>query len=246
MVGQSKPNDRLNDLQTPTRAFHNWRVIPMCIAVSALLTGVIVLSGLDWAYFVMVQNLQLFGPLIVADSLGYVFPVLLFAGLFLAAFLAPQKGFGIAGFAVLLSTILALFVSVVLKAFTGRVSPPHHYFGDNLADADNSAGFNLGWMNESILGGWPSSHATIAFACAVTLVFVLPSARRLHLAGLFLATFIGVGVTFGYHWLSEFVSGALIGAGIGLWAGGMMAARMSLARHNNAECDTAQNSHTQR
>lgn len=197
MVGRSKPNERLTGLQARTPGLRNWRVIPIDIPVSAPLTGVFVLSGLDRAYFVMVRRLQLFGALIVADSLGYVFPILMLAGLFLAAFLVPQKGLGIAGFTVLLSTVLALVVSVVPKAFAGRVSPPHHYFGDKLADADNSAGFNLGWMNDSILGGWRSSYATIAFACALTLGSALPSARRLHLNGQFPAAFFGVGVTFG-------------------------------------------------
>jgi len=218
-------------------ANRGWQLVVSSIALAAVLTAILVLSGLDWAYFVLIQNLRLFGPLMVADPFGYAFPVLVVGGLFAGALRVPQMGYGIAGRAVLISTVLALTISMALKAVTGRVSPPHHDFGAALANADNSGGFNFGWMNESILGGWPSSHATVTFAIAVTLVFALPAARGLHLIALILAAGIGIGVTFGFHWLSEFFSGALIGASIGAWVGGSAAERVRRAEHLNADAD---------
>lgn len=204
-----------------------WRLIPASIVAAAILTAIFVLTGLDWAYFVWIQGGHLFGALMAADGFGYVFPVLLVAGLFLAALWAPGRGYGVAGLAALIAAGLALAVSMALKAVSGRVSPPHHTFGADLANADNSGEFRFGFMNEAILGGWPSSHAAVAIAVAVALVAALPGARILHMISFVLAVFIGVGVTFGFHWLSEFFSGALVGASIGIWAGGAAAARIA-------------------
>ena len=221
---------RIDTKETGDRkAIRGWQLVVSGTALAAALTAILVLSGLDWAYFVMIQHLSLFGPLMVADLFGYGFPVLIMAGLFGAALRVPGAGYGVAGLAVLMSTALALGVSMALKAVAGRASPPHHDFGAALAKADISAVFNFGWMNESVLGGWPSSHATVAFAVAVTLVFAVPFARGLHVIALTLAAFIGIGVTFGFHWLSEFLSGALIGAAIGAWVGGSVAERVRRA-----------------
>ena len=163
-----------------------------------------------------------------ADGLGYVFRTLLPAGLILGALLTRQRGYGTAGVAALIAAGLALAVSTALKAFAGRVSPPHHTFGADLANADNSAVFQFGFMNEAILGGWPSSHATVAIAVAVALAAALPGARGLHIINFIIAAVIGIGVTLGFHWLSEFFSGVLIGASIGLWVGSAAAAHMAV------------------
>nr|WP_306266185.1 phosphatase PAP2 family protein [Pararhizobium sp. IMCC3301] len=202
-----------------------WWMILASIAAALLLTALLVMTGMDWAYFVLIQNVGLFGPLMVADGFGYAFPVLLSGGLMLAGVLRPGRGYGFAGVAALIAASLALVVSMTLKAFSGRASPPHHNFGLDLANADNSAAFKFGFMNEALLGGWPSSHATVAFAVAVAVAVALPAARALHHVSFALAAFIGIGVTFGFHWLSEFLSGALIGATIGIWVGSLAAAR---------------------
>jgi membrane-associated phospholipid phosphatase len=95
--------------------------------------------------------------------------------------------------------LLGFSLSTIIKAFTGRTSPPHRHRGEELVLIDNSNGFDFGFMNHQVIGGWPSSHATIAFALAVTLSLVLP--RRWYIqAVLFgIALFIGIGVTFGFH-----------------------------------------------
>lgn len=84
---------------------------------------------------------------------------------------------------------------------------------------DNSRAFNFGFMNEHVIGGWPSSHTTIAFALATTLSLLLPPRFYVRAILFSVALFIGVGVTFGYHWVSEFVAGACLGVAIGLVVG---------------------------
>ena len=95
------------------------------------------------------------------------------------------------------------------------MSPPHHAFGAGLAGADNSAAFQFGFLNQPLIGGWPSSHATVAFAVLVALVLLARRRTYVVIFGTPLALFIGLGVSFGYHWLSEFASGILIGSAVG-------------------------------
>jgi membrane-associated phospholipid phosphatase len=212
-----------------TARFPGWRLVLASIIAAAILTALFVVLGLDWFYFVWIQNMHPFGPLMAADGLGYAFPFLLPLGLIAAAGLRPGRGYFPAAIATLVAAGLAIAVSVALKSLAGRASPPHHTFGADLALADNSAGFDFGFMNEAILGGWPSSHATVAFAATFALAAALPQARGLHYVNFALAAFIGVGVTLGFHWLSEFISGALIGTSIGIWVGHFTATRTALS-----------------
>ncbi len=225
MVSKAATNTFVIKLRRAAGTLQGWWMILASIAAAVLLTAVLVMTGLDWTYFVLVQNMDLSGPLMVADGFGYAFPVLLSGGLMLAGVLRPGRGYGLAGVTALIAGSLALVISMTLKAFSGRASPPHHNFGLDLANADNSAAFKFGFMNEAILGGWPSSHAAVALAIAVSVAVALPGARTLHIVSFAFAAFIGIGVTFGFHWLSEFLSGALIGASIGIWVGSLAAMR---------------------
>jgi membrane-associated phospholipid phosphatase len=121
--------------------------------------------------------------------------------------------------AILYTLLLGITLSTILKAFTGRTSPPHHHHGEALILIDTSRGFDFGFMNHHVIGGWPSSHTTIALALAVVLILLLSVRWYVRLSILVLAVAIGIGVTFGFHWLSEFVAGACLGVVIGLVVG---------------------------
>jgi membrane-associated phospholipid phosphatase len=95
--------------------------------------------------------------------------------------------------------------------FTGRISPPHH----GPFDVDISGAFQFGFMNYQIIGGWPSSHAMVMFALATCVYVLFPESRRLVIGAYLLAFFVGIGVTFGFHWLSEFIAGACFGVIVG-------------------------------
>lgn len=197
----------------------------VAIVVSTLF---LVLSGLDWWYLGVVLALVPQWILFFSDSLGYFIPVFLPLILCTLGYFLQNKLYSIYAQAIVYATILAFSISTTLKIFTGRTSPPHSHKGEELVRIDSSRDFNFGFMQEQILGGWPSSHTTVAFAIAVTLLFMLPVRWYYKACIMFIALFIGIGVSFGWHWLSEFVAGALLGTAIGIVVGEYFKTKMEV------------------
>jgi membrane-associated phospholipid phosphatase len=188
-------------------------------AVAILGTWFLMTTGVDWLYFVYVLNNFSNELLYLTDVLGFIIPGVIFVVSVFILFLDSEKLRRIYAEAAVYAILLSLSLSTILKAFTGRVSPPHHHHGQELILIDNSHGFNFGFMNQAVIGGWPSSHATVAFALAVVFVLLLSKRWYLSMAVLASATFVGLGVTISFHWLSEFVAGACLGTVIGLVVG---------------------------
>lgn len=193
-------------------------VLGLC-ALGGVLTAAIVWSGLDWSYFVWVQTDGPRNLLRPADRAGYFIPVLVPVLFLLGAALFRSWHILRLALASAGAAVLGLAGSMAIKALSGRASPPHHTFGDALQSADNSAGFHFGFMNERLIGGWPSSHATVHFAVAFALFILWAGRPVLQTIPLLVAMCIGLGVTLGYHWLSDMVAGACLGAAIGLTIG---------------------------
>lgn len=187
---------------------------------SAVLTTIfLVLSGFDWKYCVFVLSTMPDKLLLAADISGYVFAVFVPLGLLLAGWLLRNSFYRLYAEAVLFAVVLGFTLSTFIKMFTGRTSPPHSHHGGELILIDNSHTFHFGFMQEQIIGGWPSSHATIMFALATTMIWILPSRWYIRALLFSVALFVGIRVTFGFHWLSEFVAGALLGIAVGLVVG---------------------------
>ena len=149
--------------------------------------------------------------LFIADMLGAFIPIFLPLGLLALGKFRKNHFLRIVGLAGASATIIGFMVSMLIKTFTGRVSPPD----DALVFINNSHQFLFGFMRAQIIGGWPSSHATIAFALATTLAILCKDRTYLKITAFVVALFIGIGVTFGFHWVSEFVAGSLLGIAIG-------------------------------
>lgn len=177
-------------------------------------TAFLVWSGLDWAYLVFVITSVPNAFLYVADGLGFLIPIVLPLALYVGWRFWKSETCRNCSAAALYAVLLGFSLSMAIKLFTGRVSPPHRHRGEELVLVDNSHDFNFGFMETHIIGGWPSSHTTIAFALAVSLALLLPRWYT-WISFILLAAFIGIGVTFGFHWLSEFVAGACLGSVIG-------------------------------
>ena len=195
------------------------RFLPLHLGV-IIVTIILVFSGLDWAYFVYVLSAVPASFLHIADATGFILPSLLMMVSIGILVVSRKKLERLYAEAMIYAILLGITLSTIIKAFTGRISPPHFHYGEAQAMIDNSQAFNFGFLRESVMGGWPSSHATIAFAIAVTLILLLPKRWYVFVTIFAPALFISIGVTFGFHWLSEFIAGTSLGTVIGLVVGG--------------------------
>ena len=117
------------------------------------------------------------------------------------------------GWAIGQAAFIGWFVSAIYKFFTGRVHPAH-MVGDDI-----SREFRFGFYRGGVFWGWPSSHTTVAFAMAVTIVMLFPKQRLLQLLALAYALYIGISVSMTIHWFSDFAAGAIIGSVVGVVVG---------------------------
>lgn len=184
--------------------------------LAIILTLLLVMSGIDWAYFVAIHSSSEGMYLWPAIALGGIVPILLPLSLFLFARIRKNHTLYTSGFAIAQAALLGLVISSLYKVFTGRVPPMRHMQG---ALTDISHQFQFGFMRGGVFWGWPSSHTTIAFAMMTALIMLYPKKRNLHLTAFFYAFYVGLGVTVGIHWFSEFIAGALIGTAIGTTVG---------------------------
>jgi hypothetical protein len=154
------------------RALVSWRsFILLCIAVVS--TAYLVLSGGDWSYLVAVEHEVPMALLFIADTTGFLLPILLPLSLYIFARVQKSDVLHFYARAVTQCVLLGFTLSTSIKIFTGRTSPPHHHDGVGRAFVDNSHDFHFGFLREQIIGGWPSSHATIACALAMLLLLIL-------------------------------------------------------------------------
>ncbi len=180
--------------------------------LAIILTYIIVTSGFDWLYFQYSRNNLLHSLLFPAVRLGSRVPIIVPLGLYV--FGKVRKNFKAINTASALgqAALIGLICASFYKALTGRVHPPRLFIQDL---PDISRKFQFGFMRGGIFWGWPSSHTTIAFAMAVTLLMLYPQNKVLRYLAIFYALYIGFGVSISIHWFSDFVAGAIIGTVIG-------------------------------
>jgi len=198
-----------------TRCFKGYNLFWHFSAMVA--TYIIVTSGFDWYYFISVQISFLRTFLFPAIRLGMIVPVIIPLILLTIGVLTNDSRLKNAAFALGQAAILGLIISSLYKAFTGRIPPPHFWGHGPLADT--SHGFRFGFLRGGMFWGWPSSHATIAFAMAVTLIKLYPENRLVRYIAVFYAFYVGIGVSIRIHWFSEYVAAAIIGSVIGTVVG---------------------------
>lgn len=187
---------------------------------AAFFTAFCVWSGFDWFYFVHIQalNFQFFLPALI---LGSLLPIVLPAYLLVSA---KYSSFGLKheqrelhnamGRALALAVIAGSAVSSLYKIFTGRVQPNRY----DLA-LDITHRFQFGFWKHGIFWGWPSSHTTIAFAMVFALIPFLQKNRwagPVIFVAIAYAVYVGIGMSTGAHWISDVISGMVIGSVIGI------------------------------
>jgi membrane-associated phospholipid phosphatase len=175
------------------------------------LTFVLVISGFDWYYFLHTRSPELRAILFPAVILGAFVPILLPLAFLGIGYCRKNAATIRAGWILVQSQIIALMVSFIYKAFTGRM-PPH------LADVgtDISRMFRFGFMRGGVFWGWPSSHTSLAFATAFTLIVLFPRSKTILALMLAYAFYVGIGVSTTIHWFSEFAAGGIFGTLVGV------------------------------
>jgi len=191
--------------------FKGWKLVWHLVAI--LLTFVFVMSGFDWRYYLATHNPALRLWMFPAVVIGMLLPIYLPLILFVVGIIVRNAKTILAGWAVGQAELIAAWVVVVYKAFTGRAHPAH-YIGPDISHV-----FHFGFLRGGVFWGWPSSHTTIAFAMAATVFTLYPKQRWLGLVAILYAFYIGVGVSMTIHWFSDFVAGAIIGSVIGMVVG---------------------------
>jgi membrane-associated phospholipid phosphatase len=180
-------------------------------ASMVLVTLFAAFSGLDYLYFSLMRDYAPWALLIATDVAGLFLPVFFlfcYVVWYKAKNLSPANRADIHG--INASIIIAFCVALLYKALSGRSSPHEHE-----ALINNSTDFHIGFMQGEMLGGWPSSHATIAFAIAAYIVAKHPDQPYVRPLMYGYSALIAFGVAIGFHWLSEAVSGAMLGILIG-------------------------------
>jgi membrane-associated phospholipid phosphatase len=181
--------------------------------VAIILTLILVTSGFDWFYFCSTRNYTLLLCMWPAVIIGMLVPLYLSLGLLLLGKLLQNAATIRTGWATGQAALMGWFMASLYKAFTGRYHLPRNL------DVDTSHMFRFGFLRGGIFWGWPSSHTCTAFAMAFTVFTLFPQQRRLRVAAIAYAFYIGIGVSMTIHWFSDFVAGAIIGTVIGVTIG---------------------------
>ena len=191
--------------------FKGRRIVWHVIAI--VLTFILVMSGFDWRYYLATRNPALRSWMWPAVVIGGLLPLALPLILFALGIIARSARTILTGWAVGQAELLGALVAAAYKAITGRAHPAHS------VGADISHVFRFGWLRGGVFWGWPSSHATIAFAMAVTVFTLCPKQWWLGLVAILYACYVGLGVSMTIHWFSDFAAGAIIGSVIGAVVG---------------------------
>ena len=192
-------------------------------ALAIGLTVGIVMSGLDWSYYLATRGNEFQSLVRPAILLGTIIPVLGTLGILLVGEAGKNRRLITTAWALGQAALLGYLISCVYKAFTGRLPPPFRGFRMSAASdsslMDSSHGFQFGFLKGGVFWGWPSSHTTVAFAMAACLIALYPKNRLLVFLPSLYALYIGFSVSVSIHWLSEFVAGAIIGSVTGTVVG---------------------------
>jgi len=178
-----------------------------------ILTVALVVSGLDWQYFLCTRSPILRSWLWPAVPLGGLLPIVLPLTLLVLGGVMRSAPTRLVGWAIIQAEVIAGIVAAGYKALTGRAHPAHG------VGADLSHVFRFGLLRGGVFWGWPSSHTTIAFAMAVTVFRLFPRQKWLGYLAITYAFYVGLGVSMTIHWFSDFVAGALVGTVIGVVVG---------------------------
>jgi len=177
------------------------------------LTLALVESGFDWQYYLATRSPELRWWFWPAVPIGGLLPMVLPLAVLALGAVSRSARIWLVGWGIGQAEAIGGLIAAAYKALTGRAHPAHSV-GTDLTHV-----FKFGLLRGGVFWGWPSSHTTIAFAMAVTVLRLFPKRRWLGYLSISYAFYIGFGVSMTIHWFSDFVAGALIGTVVGLVVG---------------------------
>ena len=189
------------------------------LAVASVLTYLLVFTGFDAQYFDYLQNTVVYRFFSLAGLVGFVGPVAIFAALWISGKIKNNKRMLVSSVLFFQASFLGWLTSSMLKFFTGRIPPP---YGGDLSQftlsniTELSYGFRFGFGQGGIFWGWPSSHTAVAFAGAVALAVYYREKSWVRYVLLSYASYIAIGASTSFHWLSDVVAGVIVGSIIGV------------------------------
>lgn len=174
-------------------------------------TVALVLFGFDWWFFEHTRAAFLQWFILAAGIGGFFVPVLAPLALYWRGEYTKNAALMRAGALVAQSEFIAIVISSLYKAFTGRFQPE---FLTHYGATDISREFHFGFLQHGIFWGWPSSHAAVAFAGMVALSLVIQH-RGIRSGALLYASLVAFGAAVGFHWFSDVAAGIILGTLIG-------------------------------
>lgn len=176
------------------------------------LTLIILYFDLDFAYLIWITNLTPRSILFIGDLLGFILPPLLIITAYIYDYKRYNRFSNELFRRVFTSILLAITSTTLIKVFTNRTGPP--FSGDRALWVNDSHNFHFGFMEQSFIGGYPSSHAAVFFTLFFTFYFWSYKFKYKILITFLLfilASFISFSVSLGFHWISEVIAGIVFG-----------------------------------
>ena len=134
-------------------------------ALAIGLTIAIVMSGLDWSYYLATRGQTIQSLVRPAIVMGTFIPVSGTLILLLIGEVRKNRRLITTAWALGQAALLGYLISIAYKAFTGRLPPPFRGFRMTTASdgslVDSSHGFQFGFLKGGVFWGWPSSHTTV-------------------------------------------------------------------------------------
>ena len=189
----------------------------LALAASTVLTAFLIFTGVDWQWAVFFNKNEEFvwaaAPFVLV---GMVVPIIIVFRYYLRFKVDRQTHERTLFYRSLYSFVFAYLCMTLLKVFTNRVDMEPF---EPIGSIDTSNQFRFGFMNsnswwESFSEGWPSGHTMIAVAMAVS-IHPLIASSFWKWANILYPLLIGLSVSTAFHWLSDVLSGGLIGLVIG-------------------------------
>jgi membrane-associated phospholipid phosphatase len=194
--------------RTVIECYSDFKWLWHILAIS--LTFILVVTNVDWYWYINTRSTTLYYIFFPAVVIGGILPLIVPLYLIIVGYFTKKRNIEFLGYAIGEAAIIGSIISSFYKIFTGRLQPNLFDVIDNITKS-----FQFGFWQHGVFWGWPSSHTTIAFAMAFTLVHLFPKNKTMKVFSILYAVYIGIGVSFYIHWLSDCIAGAIFGYIIG-------------------------------